>query len=66
MSLKTTNTLRNNTESETDIVSPAISLHSGGSEMQNVMIRTSKLQQNPKFDIGIYVKSVKNKTNIYF
>ena len=33
MSLKTTNTLRNNTESETDIVSPAISLHSGGSEM---------------------------------
>ena len=30
------------------------------------MIRTSKLQQNPKFDIGIYVKSVKNKTNIYF
>ena len=66
MSLKTTNTLRNNTESERDIVSPAISLRSGGSEMQNVMIRTSKLQQNPKFDIGIYVKSVKNKTNIYF
>ena len=64
MSFNSSLTFKKVNETESDLHSPAFTLNSGSSEVHNVMLRTSKADTSPKFEV--FISQTRHKTNTNF